>query len=161
MGYALPASIGGVYADSDNQTICITGDGGLQINIQELATIKRHNLNIKIIVLDNKGHGIIQGTQDQWLGGSHIASTIKGGLPDLNLEAILSAYGIQTYKLNNHNEIDQTIGAFLHNEGPASLVVKLNEGSQIYPKLLYGNPIQNPHPLLEQIEFDENMNWFN
>jgi acetolactate synthase-1/2/3 large subunit len=51
MGYALPASIGGVYADSDNQTICITGDGGLQINIQELATIQRHNLNIKIIVL--------------------------------------------------------------------------------------------------------------
>jgi acetolactate synthase-1/2/3 large subunit len=161
MGYALPASIGGVYADSDNQTICITGDGGLQINIQELATIQRHNLNIKIIVLDNKGHGIIQGTQDQWLGGSHIASTITGGLPDLNFEAIFSAYGIKTYKLTNHDEIDQILTAFLHNEGPASLVVELNEGPQIYPKLLYGNPIQNPHPLLEKSELDENMNWFN
>jgi acetolactate synthase-1/2/3 large subunit len=161
MGYALPASIGGVYADSDNQTICITGDGGLQINIQELATIKRHDLNIKIIVLDNKGHGIIQGTQDQWLGGSHIASNINGGLPDLNLEAIFSGYGIKIFRLTNHNEIDQIIGAFLRNEGPAGLLVELNEGSQIYPKLLYGNPIQNPHPLLAQIEFEENMNWFN
>jgi acetolactate synthase-1/2/3 large subunit len=161
MGYALPASIGASFADRSKQTICITGDGGLQINIQELATIERHNLDIKIIVLDNKGHGIIQGTQDQWLGGSHIASNIAGGLPDLKLEAILSAYGIKTYKLTDHNDIDQIITAFLRAKGPASLVVELNEGSQIYPKLLYGNPIHNPHPLLEKSELEKNMNWFN
>lgn len=161
MGYALPASIGGVFADLESETICITGDGGLQINVQELATIQRHNLNIKVVVLDNRGHGIIQGTQDQWLKSSHVASTIEGGLPDLNIEAIFEAYGIKTYKLTSHNEIDKTIKKFLSAQGPIGLIVNLNEGSQIYPKLLYGNPIHNPHPLIELEELENNMNWFN
>ena len=74
MGYSLPASMGAALAAPGRQTICITGDGGLQINIQELATIQRHQIDVKIFVMNNHGHGIIQGTQDNWLDGRHHAA---------------------------------------------------------------------------------------
>ncbi|MEY4593504.1 MAG: hypothetical protein RIR18_2399, partial [Pseudomonadota bacterium] len=83
MGYSLPASIGAALAAPNRQIICITGDGGLQINVQELATIQRHSIDIKIFVMNNHGHGIIQGTQDNWLKSRHHASNpLEGGLPD-------------------------------------------------------------------------------
>ena len=95
MGYSLPASIGAALASPDQQVICITGDAGLQINIQELATIQRQSLNIKIFVMNNHCHGIIQGTQDNWLESRHHASDPKlGGLPDPDFMRIANAYDI-------------------------------------------------------------------
>ena len=66
MGYAVPASIGAAFAKPDSQIIAITGDGGFQMNIQELQTIKRYNLPIKIFVMDNSGYGMIKQTQSDW-----------------------------------------------------------------------------------------------
>src|SRR3989338_4467099 len=66
MGYSLPASIGAYFA-SRKPVTCIIGDGGIQMNIQELATIAKHNIPVKIFLINNNGYGIIQQTQDTWL----------------------------------------------------------------------------------------------
>src|SRR5205823_1180279 len=68
MGYALPASVGASIALSGSPVTCVSGDGSLQMNIQELATVVRHALPIKIFLLNNHGYSMIQQTQDQWLG---------------------------------------------------------------------------------------------
>lgn len=158
MGYSLPASIGAALAELDRQIICISGDGGLQMNVQELATIQRHRISIKIFVLNNHGHGIIQGTQDNWLGGRHHAShPEEGGLPDPDFEKIAQAYGIATERIDSNGELPEKISMVLGVEGPVLCNVHQISGPQIYPKLLYGRPIEDPDPLLSREEFRANM----
>lgn len=158
MGYSLPASIGAALASPDQQVICITGDAGLQINIQELATIQRQSLNIKIFVMNNHCHGIIQGTQDNWLESRHHASDPKlGGLPDPDFMRISNAYDIPSVSISCHEELDATLDFTLKSDGPVLCNVDLLPASQIYPKLLFGRPIEDSSPLLPREEFYENM----
>lgn len=149
MGYALPAAIGAALGGSGRQVICLIGDGGFQINVQELATIAHLNLPIKIFVMNNRGHGIIQGTQDAWLNGRHVAS--GEDLPTLQIKAIAEAYGIECLsafdKLFPHN-----LGKTLHSSGARLCEVDLRPGPQIEPKLMYGRPIHDSHPLLPREE---------
>ncbi|HBW82585.1 MAG TPA: acetolactate synthase [Gammaproteobacteria bacterium] len=158
MGYSLPACIGAALASPDQQVICITGDAGLQINIQELATIQRQSLNIKIFVMNNHCHGIIQGTQDNWLESRHHASDPKlGGLPDPDFMRISNAYDIPSVSISCHEELDATLDFTLKSDGPVLCNVDLLPASQIYPKLLFGRPIEDSSPLLPREEFYENM----
>jgi acetolactate synthase-1/2/3 large subunit len=157
MGYSLPASMGAALAIPGRQTICITGDGGLQINIQELATIQRHQIDVKIFVMNNHGHGIIQGTQDNWLGGRHHAAHPEFGLPDPDCEQIAQAYGVPTEHIDSHQELVEKIRKVLKTKGPILCNVNLLSGPQIAPKLLYGRPIEDPDPLLSRDEFHANM----
>ena len=158
MGYSLPASIGAKLADPARKVVCITGDGGLQINIQEFATIAYNQIDIKIFVLNNHGYGIIQGTQDAWLEGRHHASDTGFGLPDPDFLKIAEAYGIESVPpIRNHNELSDRVDAVLNSKGPTLCVVELESGSQIMPKLLFGRPIEDSHPLLPREEFEENM----
>lgn len=159
MGYSLPAAIGAAFANPKANIICITGDGGLQINVQELATIERFNLPIKIFVLNNHGHGIIQGTQDQWLGGRHIASDYNGGLPDPDYSKVTIAYGISTTVLNDHEGLVEIISDVLSSSGPHACIVDMSEGSQIYPKLLAGKAIHEASPLLSESELIKYMKY--
>jgi acetolactate synthase-1/2/3 large subunit len=157
MGYSLPASMGAALASPRRQTICITGDGGLQINIQELATIQRHSIDVKIFVMNNHGHGIIQGTQDNWLGGRHHAAHPDHGLPDPDCERIAHAYGIPTERIDGHHELSAKISKVLGTKGPVLCNVNMLSGPQIAPKLLYGRPIEDSDPLLPRDEFHANM----
>ena len=158
MGYSLPASMGAAIADPNRQVICITGDAGLQINIQELATLQRHSLNVKIFVMNNHCHGIIQGTQDNWLDGRHHASHPKtGGLPDPDFEKIANAYGLASFSIDNHDALDQAIISVLNVRGPALCNIHMLQSAQIYPKLLFGRPIEDSSPLLPRDEFRGNM----
>ena len=159
MGYSLPAAIGAAFANPKANIICITGDGGLQINVQELATIERFNLPIKIFVMNNHGHGIIQGTQDQWLGGRHIASAYSGGLPDPDYSKVTMAYGIPTTALKDHTELKKIISDVLNSTGPHACIVDMNEGSQIYPKVLAGKAIHEASPLLSESELRKYMKY--
>ncbi|MCG3769727.1 MAG: Acetolactate synthase isozyme 2 large subunit [Nitrosomonadaceae bacterium] len=157
MGYSLPASMGAALAASGRQTICITGDGGLQINIQELATIQRHNIDMKIFVMNNHGHGIIQGTQDNWLDGRHHAADPECGLPDPDFKRIAQAYSVQTERIDGHHELVEKICKVLKTKGPVLCNINLPSGTQIAPKLLYGRPIEDSDPLLPRDEFHSNM----
>lgn len=93
MGYGLPAAIGAAFA-SDRRVVCICGDGGLAVNITEMATVARSVLPIKIILFNNKGHAMCRQTQRQWLGGEYPSTSYEGGLACPDFSAVARAYGI-------------------------------------------------------------------
>ena len=111
MGYSMPATIGAYLADKSKNIICTIGDGSMQMNIQELATIAHFNFPVKIFVINNKGYGLIKQTQDTWLDSRRVGVDETSGLamPDLQ---IAKAYNIETVEINNHNELDEKIDIF-------------------------------------------------
>lgn len=158
MGYSLPAVIGTFLADTKRENICIIGDGGMQINIQELATIKKYNIKARIFILNNHGHGIIQGTQDNWLESRyHASNPVEGGLPDPDFLKISQAYGIDACEVFDHEDLKDKLLHVMNFDGPIVCVVHMQSGAQIYPKLLFGRPIEDSSPLLEREEFNNNM----
>jgi acetolactate synthase-1/2/3 large subunit len=109
MGYGLPASIGASIALGGKKVVCVTGDGSLQMNIQELITVLRHKLPIKIFLLNNHGHSMVQQTQEQWLGGKYVATSIDGGLAFPDFVAVAKAYGYPTITITQNAELPQKL----------------------------------------------------
>jgi len=160
MGYSLPAAIGSAFALKNlKPTICIIGDGGLQINIQELATIRKHMLNIKIFVMNNHCHGIIQGTQSAWLDGRfHASSPESGKLPDPDPCEIANAYGLRIGQLSSHKALQEKISCLINTDDEPRLIsVEMLHKSQIEPKLMFGRRLEDSHPLLSKEEIASNM----
>ena len=157
MGYSLPASIGASFALGKKSVICITGDGGLQINIQELATILRHNLPIKIFLLNNSGYSMIRQTQDQWLESRYEASTVDGGLAFPDFVKVAAAYGYKTVTINLNRELQGCIRDVLNSAGPVFCNVVISPEHRVIPQVKYGRPIEDAEPLLDREEFRGNM----
>lgn len=156
MGYALPASIGASFAVGNKRpVICITGDGGLQINIQEFQTIIHHKLPIKIFILNNNCYGIIKQFQDTWMGSRYEASQIGYSTP--NFIEVAQAYGFKTVQIKNHSELRKKITEVLSYKGPVFCDVLLNPDQKIEPKIEFGMPLEDMSPLLKREEFFKNM----
>jgi acetolactate synthase-1/2/3 large subunit len=100
MGYGLPAAIGACLAKNKGPVVCVTGDGSLQMNIQELQTIKHNNLPIKIFVINNEGYQSIRVTQNSYFPGRHHVGIGEesGDLSFPNLSKIANAYGYPYYR---------------------------------------------------------------
>ncbi|MCK5617736.1 thiamine pyrophosphate-binding protein, partial [Candidatus Pacearchaeota archaeon] len=157
MGYSLPASIGACFA-TQKPVICIIGDGGIQMNIQELATIRYHNLPIKLFLFNNNGYGIIQQTQDTWLDSNYSGSNPESGVCIPDLLQIAKAYKIPTLTINNHNDLGEGIWKTLdYSGGPILCEVRLEQHQKITPKLEFGRPIEDASPLLDRNQFSEEM----
>ena len=157
MGYSLPASIGASFATNKNRVICIIGDGGIQMNIQELATIEKHHLPIKIFVINNQGYGMIKQTQDDWFDSRYEASSMEKGIAVPDFVKIAKAYGIDAEKISNHSEMNRVTRRVLNREGPLLCDVHVSENQRVVPMLKFGRPIEDASPLLERKEFLENM----
>jgi acetolactate synthase-1/2/3 large subunit len=157
MGWALPAGIGASFALGRRPVVCVTGDGSLQMNIQELATIVRHDLPIKIFLLNNHGHSMIQQTQDQWLGARYLASSVSGGLADPNYLAIAQAYGLRTLSASRNAELADVIAETLLTAGPVFCHVDVRPEHRVIPQVKFGRPNEDPEPLLPRHEFLANM----
>ena len=157
MGWALPASIGASLALGRRPVVCLTGDGSLQMNIQELATIVRHDLPIKIFLVNNHGHSMIQQTQDQWLGSRYLASSVAGGLPDPNYMAVAEAYGLRTRSASRNAELAEVIAEVMQASGPVFCHVDVRPEHRVIPQVKFGRPNEDPEPLLPRQGFLENM----
>ena len=157
MGYSLAASMGACLADRKRRVICIIGDGGLQVNIQELGTILRYKLPIKIFLFNNHGYGIIQQTQDDWLESRYWASRPQTGLADPDYVKIAEAYGMKTVTVQNHNGMTEKIRGVLDSEGPVLCNLEFDQNQRIFSMLKAGRPIEDANPLLDRKEFKENM----
>ena len=119
MGYSLPASMGvAAHYGNKRRTICTIGDGGFQVNIQELQTIKYYNLPIKIFILNNHSYGAIKDYQDGNLSGRHYATCPEFGYEPPDLLAIAEAYQIKTCRINSHIGLKEMISEVLTHEGP-------------------------------------------
>lgn len=157
MGYAVPAAIAASLAKGRQTVICVTGDGSLQMNIQELATIIKHQLPIKIFLLNNHGYSMIQQTQDQWLGSRYYGSTEYGGLAFPDFVRVSEAYGFETNSITTNDELSQGIKSALKCEGPAFCNIEIDSGHRVMPQVKFGRPIEDSEPLLNREEFLQNM----
>lgn len=155
MGFSLPAAIGCCMAAPTKRVINITGDGGMQMNIQELQTVVRNNLPIKTIVMNNGCLGMVRQFQDFYFDGRR-QSTYKGySCPDF--VSIAKAYGIGAYKVENLEEAKSCYDRALKTEGPVLIEIILSHETDVRPKVIVGRPIEDPHPFLSREELADNM----
>lgn len=157
MGWALPASIGASFARPGSQIICVTGDGSLQMNIQELTTIIKHRLPIKIFLVNNHGYSMIQQTQDQWLDSHYLASTENGGLAFPSFIKVAKAYGFRAFDFKTFKSLKKGISVALRAKGPVFVNVEIDSKHRVVPQVKYGRPNEDPEPLLPRNEFISNM----
>lgn len=118
MGYSLAGSIGACFANARRRVICIIGNGGLQVNMQELATVAHHGLPIKIFLTNNHGYGIINQTQDDWLESRYHATNTATGVADPDYVKIARAYGLAVATIRTHRAMARKIRAVLDHAGP-------------------------------------------
>ena len=149
MGYALPAAIAAKLAAPDRQVISYNGDGGLQVNLQELQTLVHNKLNVAVVVMNNASYGIIKQFQDSYLGSRYEASRDGYSAPDFG--KIAAAYGIAYVRVE---QLDQ-LTPDLFRQGPVIIDVALSEHTLIEPKLEMGRPINDQFPYLSAEEYAE------
>ena len=159
MGYSMPATIGAYLANKSKNIICTIGDGSMQMNIQELATIAHFNYPVKIFILNNGGYGLIKQTQDTWLKSRRVGVDENSGLAMPDLKKISKAYKIKTVEINNHNDLDEKIDYVLKLKKPVVCEVKVDDKQKVIPKLEFGRAIHDLSPRLKREELELNMNF--
>lgn len=166
MGFSIPASIGGCVASGRKRTVCIDGDGGFQLNIQELETVKRLNLPIKFFVLNNDGYASIQATQRNYFDGRYVGSSPESGLTLPDTLKVALAYGLSTMQIDDHHHIRERIRQVLEKDGPVVCDVKISPNQVTAPRLssmqradgsMVSKPLEDLWPFLEREEFLANM----
>jgi acetolactate synthase I/II/III large subunit len=157
MGWSLPAAIGSCLAMKKKRIICVMGDGSLHMNLQELATVIKNKLPIKIFLMNNMGYSMIKQTQEQWLDRRYFASTSQGGLPTPDFSAIARAYGHETLSISKNAEIHGAIEKSFHAKGSFFCNIEMDPNHRVVPLVKFGRPNEDPEPLLERKLFLNNM----
>ena len=166
MGFGIAASIGGCIAAGGQETICIDGDGGFVMNIQELETVRRLNLPIKFFVLNNNGYVSIRITQNKHFEGKLVASGEDSGLtlPPISRQA--ETYGIPYAIIRDSKNLHSKLEALLAIDGPLICEVMLPPTHVTAPKAsvykkedgsFAARPMEDLAPFLPRDEFKENM----
>lgn len=118
MGYGLPSTIGACLASGGKRVVGVNGDGGFMMNVQELETIRRLNLPIKLFVLCNEGYGAIRATQTNLFAGHLVACTADSGLTIPSIAKIAEAFGLKTIRIQNNGELKEKVSQVLEFDGP-------------------------------------------
>lgn len=151
MGCGLPFAIGSAIAKKGETVYCITGDGGFQMNIQELETVKRENLPIKIFILNNKVLGKISETQHFSHGDRFACTAVSGGYTVPDFVKIAEAYGIRGEKLSCYDELCNYKG-WIDDANPCLFDIALPEDSLLTPKIKWETGKINPVISSEVVE---------
>lgn len=166
MGYDLPAAIGMCLAAGKKETICFAGDGSIMMNLQELQTIKHHNLPIKIFVINNDGYLSIKMTQNNFFEGRHCGDGRNSGVSLPDFVTVAKAFGIEAFKLTDPAQVDEAISRMLHASGPILCEVIVNPNYIFSPKLsarkledgtMISPTLEDMFPFLDRDEFERNM----
>lgn len=135
MGYGIPAAIGACLA-AGKRTVCIEGDGSLQLNIQELASIAGMRLPIKIFINGNGGYLSIMNMQRGHFNGNFVGANSGSHLYFPDILAVAKAYGLKTFEIKTHEETQATICKVLASDGPSLCYVHMRDDVAIQPKVL-------------------------
>ena len=154
MGYSLPAAIGACYGMGKKPILCITGDGGMQMNIQELQFIAREQLPIKVVVLNNNALGMIRHFQEMYFDGRYFQTKPEGGYTAPDFAKIAEAYGIKSRQI----EIGAPLEDLFSNEKPELVEILIKENTYVIPKLEFGKPNQDQEPLIDRVLYNKIMN---
>jgi len=166
MGWGLPAAIGACYASKKKQIICITGEGGLQMNIQEFATIMHNKLPIKTFIYNNGGYLTIKQTQQLGFDGRIMGSNSKTGLSFPNYKKIAESHNIRYIKISNNKNLSSKIKKALGDNKPVICELMIDHNQEQMPKAINkrmpdGSSIattyEDMYPFLSPKEIKENM----
>lgn len=134
MGYGLPAAIGA--ASLGAKIVCLEGDGSLQMNIQELQTLKHHGFPIKLILLNNDGYTSIKITQKSFFKGKFVASEKNSGVSFPNFEKVIRAYELDYLSIKDNQEIDEVLVEFFNRQDTCVLEVFTDPNEYHEPKVV-------------------------
>lgn len=166
MGYGLPSTIGACLASGGRKTVSVQGDGGFQMNIQELETIYRLNLPIKIFVLSNRGYAQIKGTQKNIFAEHYVACNEESNLSLPDISDIAGAYKLKHICIHHNEELGRKVQWVLKEEGPVICEVMVSIDQTVFPKQvsyqrsdgqMESLPLEYLNPPLPEDEFKKNM----
>lgn len=130
MGFGLPAAIGAKFARPDSTVICITGDGSIMMNIQELATIKRYNLPVKILLFDNQALGMVRQWQELFFTKRYSQVDLSDN-PDFI--RVAEAFGIPGLRVDHPDQVSAAIDRLLYDDGPLFVHVPIDPAANVWP----------------------------
>jgi acetolactate synthase-1/2/3 large subunit len=169
MGWCLPMAIGACIANGKQRTLCVTGDGSFQFNVQELMTISRYRLPIKIFIFNNQGYSNIRGTQESFFEARYVGSDFDSGVSNPNFAKLADAYDFRYSTIRTNEDLVDGIRAALAMEGPSICEVNLSSEQRILPKAsafrrpdgtFESRPLQDMAPFLSREEVAANMHMF-
>ena len=165
MGFGLPGAIGACFAQGRRKTILLTGDGGLQMNIQELQTVVHNKLPLIIFVLNNEGYLTIKLMQQNHFG-RYIGSDPSSGLTCPDIVKLAAAYGIEAERIADQDVLERRLDAVLAHEGPYICEIMMPPEQPLIPRVsslklpdgrIVSKPMEDLYPFLDREEFRENM----
>jgi acetolactate synthase-1/2/3 large subunit len=166
MGFGVPSALGACVASGKKRVICTNGDGGFQLNIQELETIRRLNLPVKFFVLNNDGYASIKTTQRNYFGGFYVGSNSTSGVTLPDTIKIARAYGFKAFYLDKTSSIKKEVKKILNSKGPTICEVMIDPMETVAPKVssavgvdgkMFSKPLEDLYPFLPRPEFLKNM----
>jgi acetolactate synthase I/II/III large subunit len=137
MGFGLPAAVGAKIGAPDKQVVLFVGDGGIQMTIQELGTIMHYNIPVKIIILNNSFLGMVRQWQDMFFQKRYASTELVN--PDF--VTIAKGYNIPAKKINNRNELSDSLNELLSAEGPFLLDITVEKEGNVFPMVEPGSSV--------------------
>ncbi len=138
MGFGLPAAIGASLGAPGKTVILVTGDGSLQMTVQELATMAEHKLPIKIFVLNNRQLGLVRQLQEFYSEGRYFAVDYQF---DLDFAALGRVYGMEAYTVKTPEQLDEVLPAVFNSQSPVMVDCRVDAGENVLPMVLAGSDI--------------------
>lgn len=166
MGYGLPCTVGAAFAKPGRMTFTLIGEGGLQLNIQDLQTIRHHNLPVKIIVFNNGGYHSIHMTQGNFFENHYVGSGPESDVTFPPLDGVAKLYGFDYLKVERNEDIQERVRELCKDMRPAFLEVMIDPFKTIDPKLssyqlpdgtMESRPLEDMSPLLDRDELKGDM----
>lgn len=166
MGYGLPAAVGACFArDKNTRVVCAHGDGGLEMNMQELQTMVHYNLPIKLFVFNNQGYLSIKHTQNAYFSGHLVGSDPSSGVSCPDFKKIGKAYGIPAYGISSHRDLKNKLQTYLDIPGPVIIELLLDPLQPFYPRVtskevngkMVSMPLEDMYPFLPREQFNQEM----
>jgi acetolactate synthase-1/2/3 large subunit len=134
MGYGLPGAIGAYIADNTKDIILIAGDGGFQMNLQELQSVIYYNIPVKIFIFNNNGYLAIKLMQQNLFKEKYVASTFNSGISSPDFVKVAESYGLKTFEINTNKQIS-VIQEVINYNGPCLCHIKMIEYQLIIPRV--------------------------
>ena len=153
MGYSLPAAIGAYYGSGGKRVVSFSGDGGLQMNIQELQFLARERIPVKIILLNNHSLGMIRHFQEMYFESNYMHTKKESGYTVPDFGAISNSYDIPYVKSEGLTGLD-IVKPYLQSDGPTFIEISLNEDTYVFPKLAMGKLNHDQEPELDRELFE-------
>jgi acetolactate synthase-1/2/3 large subunit len=145
MGFSLPAAIGACLALRNAPVVVIAGDGGFQLNIQELQTVSRMHLPIKIVLLNNQCHGMVRQFQESYFDGRYQSTVFGYSAPQF--DKVAQAYGIRSHSITEKSDVQTGIQRLWEDpNAPFLLEVAIDQQANAYPKIAFGRPLDQMEP---------------